>query len=124
LPYGEILERQRKADILFLPLAFESPIPQVIRTSAPGKLGEYLASGRPLLAHVPANSFVAYYFKKHQCGFIVDQNNPDELAAEIKKIIVNPDGQNEIVRNARRQASLDFSPEIVQGQLKAALRIA
>ena len=47
LPYDEILEQQRMSDILFLPLAFETPIPEIIRTSAPGKLGEYLASGRP-----------------------------------------------------------------------------
>ena len=40
IPNGEILERQRKADILFLPLAFEISIPEVICTSAPGKLGE------------------------------------------------------------------------------------
>lgn len=62
VPYKEILEQQHKADILFLPLAFESPIPDVIRTSAPAKMGEYLASGRPVLAHVPADSFVSYYF--------------------------------------------------------------
>jgi glycosyltransferase involved in cell wall biosynthesis len=123
LSYGEILERQRKADILFLPLAFESPIPQVIRTSAPGKLGEYLASGRPVLAHAPANSFVAYYFKKHRCGLIVDQNDAERLAMEIKKIIMNPNEWNEIIRNARRQASLDFSPEVAQHQLMDLLQI-
>jgi glycosyltransferase involved in cell wall biosynthesis len=123
VPYGEILERQRKADILFLPLAFESPIPEVIRTSAPGKLGEYLASGRPVLAHVPANSFVAYYFKKYQCGLIVDQNDVHKLAREIKQIIMNPAGWNDIVHNARQQARLDFSPEIAQRPLTELLEI-
>lgn len=123
IAYGEILERQRKADILFLPLAFESPIPQVIRTSAPGKVGEYLASGRPVLAHVPSTSFVAFYFKKHQCGFVADQNDSKLLATEIKKIITNPSSWQGIVRNARRQARLDFSPELAQDQLKALVQI-
>lgn len=123
IPYSEILEQQRKADILFLPLAFESPIPEVIRTSAPGKLGEYLASGRPVLAHVPADSFVAYYFKKYRCGVTADQNDPHKLAIEIKKLVTNPDGHNEIIRNAHRQASLDFSPELARDHLTKLLQI-
>ncbi|SRR6266487_1973335 len=117
IPYSVILEEQRKADILFLPLAFESPIPEVIRTSAPGKLGEYLASGRPVLAHVPASSFVAYYFKKYQCGVIVEQNDAHKLAVEIKKLVVDPEGCNEMIQNARQQAGFDFSPELAQNQL-------
>ncbi len=117
MPYSDILEQQRKADILFLPLAFESPIPEVIRTSAPGKMGEYLASGRPVLTHVPSDSFVAYYFKKHQCGWIADQNDPLELAREIEKLIVNPEFRSKVTQNARQQARLDYSPELARNQL-------
>jgi glycosyltransferase involved in cell wall biosynthesis len=114
VPYSQILEQQRKADILFLPLAFESPIPEVIRTSAPGKLGEYLASGRPILAHVPADSFVAYYLGRYGCGWIAGQNDPSKLAMEIKRLVANPEARIEIIQNAHRQASLDFSPEIAR----------
>ena len=117
VPYSDILEQQRKADILFLPLAFESPIPEVIRTSAPGKLGEYLASGRPVLAHVPSDSFVAYYFNKHQCGWVADQNDSLELAREIEKLIVNPEFRSKVTQNARQQARLDYSPELARNQL-------
>ena len=45
----QINKIQQNADILFLPLAFHSPYPKVIRTSAPVKMGEYLASGQPIL---------------------------------------------------------------------------
>jgi glycosyltransferase involved in cell wall biosynthesis len=124
VPYSEILEQQRIADILFLPLAFESPIPEVIRTSAPGKLGEYLASGTPVLAHVPADSFVAFYFKKYRCGFLADQNDPQRLAMEIKKLMDNPEFQNEITQSAHRQAVLDFSPDIARDQLIKLMQIS
>jgi glycosyltransferase involved in cell wall biosynthesis len=117
LSYKAALEEQRKADILFIPLAFKSPIPEVIRTSAPGKLGEYLMSGRPILAHVPANSFVAQYFKRYQCGFLVDQNNPQKLALEIKKLLTDPQVYIQKVHNARQQARFDFSPDRAQDQL-------
>ena len=123
VPYSVILEEQRKADILFLPLAFESPIPEVIRTSAPGKLGEYLMSGRPVLAHVPANSFVAHYFREHQCGLLVDENNADQLAVEIRKLVTDPQGCSQLIHNARRYASPDFSPELAQNQLLRLLQI-
>jgi glycosyltransferase involved in cell wall biosynthesis len=116
-PYDHMLEKQRQADILFLPLSFASPLREAIRTATPGKMGEYLASGRPVLAHVPADSFVAYYFKKHQCGWIADQNNPNGIAKEFEKIITAPELRAKITGNARRQAQLDFSPELAREQL-------
>jgi len=117
VPYGEILEIQRRADILFLPLAFESSIPEVIRTSAPGKLGEYLASGRPVLAHVPPDSFAAHYLKKHDCAVVADINQPIALAQKIDALIADPAFRGRITQNARRQAEADFLPELARRQL-------
>ena len=120
--YNDILKKQYKADILFLPLAFESSITEVIRTSAPGKMGEYMASGRPILAHVPSDSFVAYYFNKYQCGLIVDQNAPHKLAAGIKRMIVDNNLRGKIIENSRRQVQLDFGPELARSSLIALLQ--
>lgn len=112
IAYREILEHQRKADILFLPLAFESPIAEVVRTSAPGKLGEYLASGRPVLAHIPADSFVAEYCSKHQCAGIASQNSPTALAQEIEHIITDENYRAGMIRRALSQAQADFRPQL------------
>jgi glycosyltransferase involved in cell wall biosynthesis len=121
--YDGILEVQHKADILFLPLAFTSPIPDVIRTSAPGKLGEYLASGRPVLAHVPSDTFVAHYFSKYRCGGLADQNNVLMLAMILKNLITNPDFRLQVTQNARRQANIDFSPDLARHQFLKALQV-
>jgi glycosyltransferase involved in cell wall biosynthesis len=112
VPYREILEQQRNANILFLPLAFESPITEVIRTSAPGKLGEYLASGRPVLAHVPANSFVAYYLEKNQCGLVASENDTVHLKDHILKLINDEGFCREMTQNAHRIAQFDFDPQV------------
>jgi glycosyltransferase involved in cell wall biosynthesis len=117
LPYREILEQQRKSDILFLPLAFVSPIPEIIRTSAPGKLGEYLASGRPVLAHVPADSFVAHYLEKNQCGLVASQNNPANLKDHILKLINNEGYCRAITLHGRQRAQLDFDPDVARAAL-------
>lgn len=111
LPYSEIQEYQHKADILFLPLAFKSLIPKVIRTSAPGKMGEYLACRRPILVYVPSNTYVADYFKKNLCGCLVDQNNLIDLKRGIEKIIENDEFRNEITKIAYQKAGSDFLPK-------------
>ena len=113
---SEISQVQRQADTLFLPLAFNLPIPEVIRTSAPGKIGEYLTSSRPILVHATANSFVTWYFKKHKCGLVVDQNDATLLAEAIRQIIEDVDLRNKIGDNARACAKRDFSIEVAQSR--------
>lgn len=102
---------QRRSDILFLPLAFHSTIPEVVRTSSPGKMGEYLASGRPILTHAPADSFVSWYFREHECGVVVDKDDPAELSLALQRIAEDDGLRQEIVRRARERAQTDFSLE-------------
>lgn len=106
---GRAFQVQTESDILFLPLAFDSPIPEVIRTSAPGKMGEYLATGRPILVHAPADSFVSWYFSEHDCGVVVDQSDPKLLAQGIQSIIDDSDLRQKLAESARRCARTDFS---------------
>jgi len=111
---AHVVEVQRQADILFLPLAFNSPIPEVIKTSSPGKMGEYLSSGRPILVHAPADSFVSWYFKKHECGVVVDVNEPTMLVQAIQHIIEDAGLRQRLGESARARAATDFSLEMVQ----------
>jgi glycosyltransferase involved in cell wall biosynthesis len=110
-----VAEVQSRADILFLPLAFDSPYPPgLIRTSAPGKMPEYLSSGRPVLVHVPSDSFVAWYVRERNCGVLVDGNDVELLAVGLRQIITNPALRAEVIGNAQRAAAKDFSLEEAQ----------
>jgi glycosyltransferase involved in cell wall biosynthesis len=100
---------QQQADILFLPLSFHSSIQEVVRTSAPGKMGEYLASGRPVLVHAPSDSYVSWYFKQHGCGVVVDENDPGALLAGILSIIEDKTLRVRLLERARIAARRDFS---------------
>lgn len=111
---AEINNVQRQADILFLPLAFRSPIPEIIKTSAPGKLGEYLAVGKPILAHVPKDSFVSWYLRKNKCGIVVDKLDPKMLAKAIIKIIKDKKLPLKLAKNAWHRAEKDFAVENVR----------
>ncbi len=105
---SEAFEVQRKADILFLPLSF-SAIPEVIRTAAPGKTAEYLASRRPILVHTPADSFASWYFREHECGVVVDRSDPAMLAQAIERIIEDAELRRKMAERARARAESDFS---------------
>jgi glycosyltransferase involved in cell wall biosynthesis len=114
LDLAEVMNVQNHADILFLPLAFNSPIPEVIRTSAPGKLGEYLASRRPILVHAPGDTFLTWYFRTNNCGVIVEQNNAETLGKGLLHIIADSDLRFRLTKNAHLCAARDFSPQTAQ----------
>lgn len=104
----------RQADLLFLPLAFHSAIPEVIRTSAPGKMGEYLAVGKPILVHSPEDSFISWYFKQNGCGLVVDKSDPELLKKAILTLLSDEPLQNELGHKARIQAEVDFDVQKVR----------
>lgn len=109
VPATSVPQIQWDADLLFLPLAFNAPHPELIRTSAPGKLGEYLASKRPILVHVPEDSFPAWYFREYECGLVVTENDPSKVAAGLEAILTDRDLRRKLVGNAWKRAQSDFS---------------
>jgi hypothetical protein len=78
---------QVAADVLLLPLSFTSSYPDLIRTSAPGKLGEYLAAGRPLLVHGPADSFPVRFAARHDCAAVCDVDDVGRLAEVLTRLL-------------------------------------
>ena len=109
LSMTEMPRIQMEADILFLPLAFNSPYPDLVRTSATTKLGEYLATRRPILVHAPRASFVSWYFRTHDCGVVVDENDPARLAEAIELILSDAQLCRRLAENAFERARADFS---------------
>ncbi|MCM2255435.1 MAG: glycosyltransferase [Vicinamibacteria bacterium] len=107
----EIRTAMKAADVLFLPFAFDAPFPQIVRTATPTKLPDYLASGRPLLAHVPADTFVARYLRQHECGLLVDRDDPAALAAALRRLIEEPELRARLARNARARSRADFDAD-------------
>lgn len=114
LPNTEMPRIQRSADILFLPLAFASPYPEIIRTSAPGKIGEYLASKRPILVHAPSDCHLTWYFRRYDCGAVVDVLDPRVLADMIERLLNDAEYRKQITARAWERAHVDFDIGIAQ----------
>lgn len=103
LSHAASLAAQQQADVLFLPLAFSSGIPEVIRSSAPAKLAEYLASLRPILVHAPPGSFVCKLIAESGAGLVVDTEGPEGLKLALRDL-ENLDVVREIQSAASRIA--------------------
>lgn len=116
IPPEEVPNILRQATILFLPLAFDTTIPEVIRTSAPGKTGEYLSVGRPIVVHAPDDSFLSWYFREHDCGVVVGKNNSALLTAEVARVLDNPALQKALGIAARQAAENDFDAEVMSSE--------
>jgi len=110
----EAVRIQREADILFLPLAFESQIQEVIRSSAPGKIGEYLISGTPILVHAPSDSYVTWFFNKYGCGVVVDSLDPSLLADSLRNIYDKKFAVEKMTVIASRIGHQEFSRKLQQ----------
>ena len=119
--HKEIPAIQQNADILFLPMAFNSVYPhmikmippnklreqiaagkQVVKTASPSKLPEYLAAGRPILIHAPSYSYVAWYGKTHQCAEVVDIPDLQALRNAVLRLQNDKSYCDLLVTNARK----------------------
>jgi glycosyltransferase involved in cell wall biosynthesis len=114
---------QGRADVLFLPLAFNSPYPQIVKTASTAKLAEYLASGRPILAHAPADSFVSWYVRKERCGVVVDEPAPSKLAEAIVGLLADDALSTSLARRARTLAAHEFPVSKAHAQLATLLGV-
>jgi glycosyltransferase involved in cell wall biosynthesis len=121
--HEEALSVQRGADVLFLPLSILSDSPEVIETAAPMKLGEYLMSGRPILAHVPSSSFVGVHLSAKKAAIVVPTLGHSCLRSALSTIADNDGLRFEITQNARRLAA-QYSAEAARDAYKRALALS
>ncbi len=97
----EIAKIQTKADILFLPLSWNTKSPEIIDTATPGKLTDYLVSGRPMLIHAPSSSFLVKYAKENEFAFVADSNNIEGLKIGISRLATDIEYSKELIKNAK-----------------------
>ncbi|WP_051008252.1 hypothetical protein [Anaerococcus obesiensis] len=68
------------------------------------KLFEYLASGKPTIQTFPGKFLI---IEKYDCGYVLNEQKPDELAKLIEKISDNEDIRIKKGLNARK-ASINY----------------
>ena len=90
---GEALRaRLQQAGLLIVGLSFATDHPDVVRTAAPARLPECLASGVPVLVHAPANSHAARYVRRWDLAAVVDEPDVAAVRGAIEAIKSDADG--------------------------------
>jgi len=112
---------QCEVDILLLPLAFVTRYPELIRSSSPGKLGEYLASGRPILVHAPADCFLSRFASDQRWGLVCDTPDEARIADSVERIIRDSQLRTELSQKALA-ASQQFSEAVNREEYSRFLR--
>lgn len=110
--------RMAKADVLYLPLSFESKLDRIANLAMPTKFSEYLTSGRPTIFHVPRESEV--YALAAGAGLPLTLDTVDPLAIQAFLSSLGSEGIDAADYQAKAQALLESEFD----QLKLRQRLA
>ena len=109
------MRMQREADLLYLPLAFDTPWRDEIRTVFPTKAVEYFVSGKPILLHAPADCFTVEDTRRFGWAYVVDTLDPASLDAAIRRLLSDAPLRAALVRGARAAAASRDAKAIAAG---------
>jgi glycosyltransferase involved in cell wall biosynthesis len=79
----------QSADLLVVPVSFDSASFPKNRLSLPTKLAECLASGTPTLVYGPAGAAPVEFCRRHRVGTFIDERSTDRVAAFIRQMVEN-----------------------------------
>jgi len=91
---------QKQADLLYLPLAFETPWVDEIRTVFPTKAVEYFVSGKPILLHGPSECFTVRDARKYGWAYVVDTRDSKALQEAVQRLLTEQSLREKLVANA------------------------
>ena len=89
LTRAEVRALQRLATVAVAVLPFAETATGLQKTSFPTKVVEYMASGVPILAHTPADSFFARHVREHGYAYVVDQPSEEALATALRELMAD-----------------------------------
>jgi colanic acid biosynthesis glycosyl transferase WcaI len=87
----------------------------------PSKIATYLASGRPILAAIDADTPAASLLRESGGAVLVPPEDPSALAAAMAALRDDPDLRAELGRRGRRFAEKQLAHDIVLPRLETAI---
>lgn len=83
----------------------------ILYTNSPNKLFDSLSAGKPII--VNSAGWTKDMVEKHDCGYYVNPNKPEELVAKIKYLQTNPQVVESMGANARKLAEMEFDKSLL-----------
>ncbi len=113
-----LIELQRDADLLYLPLAFETPWQLEVKTVYPTKAVEYLISGTPIQLHAPPDCYTVHEARKYGWAHIVDRQDAELLREAIRQALTDEPLRAKLVEGARTAAAVRDARKLALGLQK------
>lgn len=101
-------------------LVLARPASQQADAGFPTKLGEYLASGRPVI--VTRTSDIAEYLSDGENAHLIPPGDVDALVQRLRQVLSDPEGAAAVGARGRRVAEASFDYRVVTRVLTEALR--
>lgn len=114
------------ADILLLPVNFDTDSIRFIKYSMPTKVPAYLTAGGPILVCGPAEVAQVAYALSDKWGYVVNEKNQKMLVNAMVHLLEDNELRENLIRNARDVAQKNHDLKVVQksfqGQIIEACR--
>ena len=115
VPYEILIPQIMEHDILLHPLGLTSDVSDAeILTAFPTRTIEYLLSCRPILAHVPADSYIGQFYRQHECALVVSRPDPSAIRSALDQLQNDAALRAALVRNALRAAETFHADRVSQ----------
>lgn len=115
VPYDFLLNHIQKADVVIHPHGFLGEMAlHEYETIFPTKTIEYLQCRRPILAHVPADSFIAKFYRERDCALLVCEPTVEALYEGLMQISKDDALRKKLVTNALKAARRFYAPNVIQ----------
>lgn len=97
-----------ECDACYMPQPFVPELGDLCRYSFPTKLANYLATGRPVFVHAPADSSLQAYYAGHPFGASCDSLEPGSIVAALEGLLGDEATYVDACRRAAALAATEF----------------
>ena len=102
VPRARYVQSLVDADLLAMPINFDSRSMNYIRYSLANKAPDYMAAGAPILVYGSPESATVEYAIRHRWAEVVSQQGVEHIAKAVKDLIEQPAKRAELVQKAAK----------------------
>jgi hypothetical protein len=102
----------------FAPYSFDAKFKDMVATSFPSKMLDYLASGRLVVTYAPAYASSVTYFRRYQLGVILDSHDKSRLRETILQQLQE---RNDFSGNYREVVTKNHAPFLLADRILSLL---
>lgn len=113
VPPDDVHQVLQQYDICILTHGFTGGYgPVEYQTIFPTRTIPLLLSGKPIVAHSPANSFLNDFIKRHECAALVEQADDEAIVKALDQVADNANHQQSLVQKAAEAARQFYGPDV------------